>query len=187
VIAGEFRGRSIETVSNHLTRPTSDKVKESLFNIIGPYFNDGTVLDLFAGSGGLGIEALSRGMGQAIFIDQQKRAIQMIKKNLSSLEISDRAEVYQNDAFRALKVLGKRKLKFELIFIDPPYKKDVYQRILKEISREQLTYPNTMIICEHDSEQSLPESITVFDKKRTEKYGGTTGITLYQRKDNYNE
>lgn len=185
VIAGEFKGRPIETVSNHLTRPTSDKVKESVFNIIGPYFNGGSVLDLFAGSGGLGIEALSRGMRQAIFIDQQKRAVQTIKKNLRDLKLLNRTEVYQNDAFRAVKSLGKRSLKFDLIFIDPPYKKDVYQRILTDLDKQEIIYPNAMIVCEHDRHQDLPDSVATLQKVRTEKYGATTKISIYEKKGEF--
>lgn len=187
VISGEYKGRSIETVSNKLTRPTSDKVKESLFNIIGPFFSGGYALDLFAGSGSLGIEALSRGISQVVFVDQQKQAIQMIKKNLSNLKLVDRAEVYQNDALRALKVLGKRELQFDFIFLDPPYKKGLYGRLIEEIDNRQITHLNTTIICEHDSSLTLPTSIATFQQVRTENYGSTTMISFYKRKDDDNE
>ncbi|MBU5595558.1 16S rRNA (guanine(966)-N(2))-methyltransferase RsmD [Amphibacillus sp. MSJ-3] len=183
VIAGEFKGRSIETVSNNLTRPTSDKVKESLFNIIGPYFSGGNGLDLFAGSGGLGIEAMSRGINRVVFIDQQAQATRMIKKNLTNLKLLNRAEVYQNDAFRALKVLGKRGLQFDYIFLDPPYKKDLYQQLLEEIDTQQIADKDCMIICEHDSNLVLPISAAGFKQVRTEKYGRTTTITFYKKDD----
>ncbi|WP_440898124.1 16S rRNA (guanine(966)-N(2))-methyltransferase RsmD [Amphibacillus sp. Q70] len=187
VISGEYKGRSIETVSNKLTRPTSDKVKESLFNIIGPFFSGGHALDLFAGSGSLGIEALSRGISQVVFVDQQMQAIQMIKKNLTNLKLVDRAEVYQNDALRALKALGKRELKFDIIFLDPPYKKGLYGRLLEEINKQPITHLDTTIICEHDSSLTLPETIATFQQVRTEKYGSTTMISFYKRKDDDNE
>lgn len=187
VIAGEFKGRTIDTVSNQLTRPTADKVKESLFNIIGPFFNGGIVLDLFAGSGGLGIEALSRGMEQAVFIDQQTKAIQIIKKNLKQLQLENRAEVYQNDALRSLKVLGKREITFDLIFVDPPYKNDIYQQTLELIEKEALANGQTIIVCEHESNQNLPDSVGIFTKTKSRKYGQTTLITLYQKKEEFNE
>ncbi len=187
VVSGKLKGRSIDTINNQLTRPTSDKVKESLFNIIGPYFNGGIALDLFAGSGSLGIEAISRGIRQAVFIDQQKRAIQVIKKNLITLKIDDQAEVYQNDAFRALKALGKRSTKFDLIFIDPPYEKNYYQRLIGEISKQQIASPCAVIICEHDKAQVLPEVVAKFKKHRTQNYGSSIAISIYKAKEDEDE
>ncbi|BAM47737.1 16S rRNA (guanine(966)-N(2))-methyltransferase RsmD [Amphibacillus xylanus] len=187
VISGKLKGRSIETINDHSTRPTSDKVKESLFNIIGPYFSSGKVLDLFAGSGGLGIEAISRGADHAIFVDQQRRVVQVIKKNLASLNITEQAEVYQNDAFRALKALGKRKVKFNYIFIDPPYNKNVYQLLMEEIVKQNIISNDTIIVCEHDQKLNLADQIALFKKTRTEKYGSSIAISFYKRKDEENE
>src|SRR5699024_868911 len=121
VVAGLHKGRKLKAVSGSTTRPKADKVKEAVFQVMGPFFSGGKVLDLFAGSGALGIEALSRGMESAFFIDKQSKAIHTIHDNLKSLSIADQAEVYRNDAFRALQLLSKRQLQFDLILLDPPY------------------------------------------------------------------
>ncbi|GAA4063920.1 16S rRNA (guanine(966)-N(2))-methyltransferase RsmD [Amphibacillus indicireducens] len=187
VVSGKLKGRSIETINNQLTRPTSDKVKESLFNMIGPYFKEGVALDLFAGSGGLGIEAISRGITHAVFVDQQRRAVQVIKKNLKLLNIDGQAEVYQNDAFRALKALGKREAKFDLIFLDPPYEKNYYQDLIDEITKQRVATSNALIICEHGKSQVLPKKVREFNKIRTENYGSSIAISLYTRKEEDDE
>lgn len=187
IISGDLKGRTIKTVTNQLTRPTSDKVKESLFNIIGPYFSGGTALDLFAGSGGLGLEALSRGMNHVVFVDKQRQAIKMVKDNLTSLKLSNRAEVYQNDAFRALRALGKRQLQFNYIFLDPPYHQDLFEQIIEEVSNQNLSKEGALIICEHDRTQNLPPHVANFNKIRTETYGSSIVISLYQRKEDFHE
>lgn len=187
IIAGEYRGRKLEAVPGSKTRPTSDKVKESLFNRIGPFFEGGRALDLFAGSGNLGIEALSRGLDQVIFIDQQKQAISTIHKNLEMLNLTDQAEVYRNDAFLALKALKRRDLTFDYIFIDPPYKKGFYQKIVKAIDEYGLAHLDTLLVLEHETDLKLPEEISGFKQVRSEKYGGITAITLYQRKEDHHD
>ncbi|EAG4889887.1 16S rRNA (guanine(966)-N(2))-methyltransferase RsmD, partial [Listeria monocytogenes] len=113
VIAGERKGHALKAVPGNNTRPTTDKVKESLFSIIGPFFDGDMVLDLFAGSGGLGIEALSRGAERAVFIDQAALAIKTIRQNIEGCHFTERAEVYRNDAERALKLLHKNEWKFD--------------------------------------------------------------------------
>ncbi|MBM7540459.1 16S rRNA (guanine(966)-N(2))-methyltransferase RsmD [Amphibacillus cookii] len=184
VISGTYKGRLIQTVPNKLTRPTTDKVKESLFNRIGPFFSGGICLDLFAGSGGLGIEALSRGIEHVIFVDQQRQAVEVIKNNLSQLNVTAHAEVYRNDAFRALKAVAKRNLTFSIIFLDPPYQKGFYQRLLEEIAKQNITDEQTVVVCEHEARESLPTWVGTLEKVRTEKYGSTTAISLYRERKN---
>ncbi|MGQ0513740.1 16S rRNA (guanine(966)-N(2))-methyltransferase RsmD, partial [Bacillus sp. D-CC] len=122
VVSGKCKGHPLKAVPGNTTRPTTDKVKESIFNMIGPYFDGGIALDLFGGSGGLGIEAISRGIDKAIFVDRDNKAIKVIHQNLESCRIQEQAEVYRNDAERAIKALIKREISFNLILIDPPYK-----------------------------------------------------------------
>ncbi len=122
VVSGKCKGHPLKAVPGNTTRPTTDKVKESIFNMIGPYFDGGVALDLFGGSGGLGIEAISRGIDKAIFVDRDNKAIKVIHQNLESCRIQEQAEVYRNDAERAIKALIKREISFDLILIDPPYK-----------------------------------------------------------------
>lgn len=183
VVAGEYKGRKLVTVPSKSTRPTSDKVKESLFNRLGPYFDGGTVLDLFAGSGGLGIEALSRGANQAIFVDKDHQAIQKVKENIKALGLEASTEVYRNDAFRAIKALHKRGIVFDYIFLDPPYYKGYYQKLLLEIDKYEITNQETLLVLEHDTSEALPERLAGFIKTRSERYGGTIAISFYRRGD----
>lgn len=112
VISGKYKSHPIKTVSNQKTRPTSDKVKEALFHSIGPYFPGGSALDLFAGSGGLGIEALSRGVDHVIFVDKDYQANQLIKENIRQLNLTEQCEIYRTDAFEQsrLQVKGIKSL-----------------------------------------------------------------------------
>ncbi|SNZ09320.1 16S rRNA (guanine(966)-N(2))-methyltransferase RsmD [Terribacillus aidingensis] len=180
VIAGEHKGRALKAVPNQLTRPTTDKVKESLFQVLGPFFEGGACLDLFAGSGGLGIEALSRGMDTCIFVDKQGKAVETIHQNLTTLKLSDAAEVYRNDAMRALKAVAKREKQFDLIFLDPPYQKVSYESLLEQISETGILGAGGQIVCEHDGRKELPEYIAGFQAVKRENYGNTTAITIYQ-------
>ncbi|MGL6030883.1 MAG: 16S rRNA (guanine(966)-N(2))-methyltransferase RsmD [Kurthia gibsonii] len=179
VISGERKGMPLKAVNGVTTRPTTDKVKESLFNILGPFFHGGTVLDLFAGSGGLGIEALSRGMEKGVFIEKDSRAFQNLKENIQKCRYEDRAEIYRNDATRALKQLIKREFQADLIFLDPPYKKHVYYDLVKELITHNIIHPDGVIVCEHDFELQLPEQVENFTKYREEKYGSTI-ISFYR-------
>lgn len=182
VIAGELKGQRISPVPNQLTRPTGDKVKESLFQIIGPFFEEGICLDLFAGSGSLAFEALSRGMDKAILVDKHQKAISIIHRNTDHLGLSKRVEIYRNDAFRALKVLGKKGLQFELIFLDPPYHKISYPKLLEKITEGKLVKKNGLIICEHDPKESMEMEQSPFTNIKQEMYSSTTAITIFQRK-----
>ncbi|MGG0655989.1 16S rRNA (guanine(966)-N(2))-methyltransferase RsmD [Rummeliibacillus pycnus] len=179
VISGERKGMPLKAVNGTTTRPTTDKVKESLFNILGPYFNGGIALDLFAGSGGLGIESLSRGMDKAIFIEKDGRAFQNLKENIAKCRYEDRTEIHRNDATRALKILIKKEVQADLIFLDPPYKKHQYYELIQDIVSNGVISKEGTIVCEHDKEIELPESFFNFHKVRVEKYGGTI-ISFYR-------
>ncbi len=179
VISGKDKARRLKAVSGMKTRPTTDKVKESLFNMIGPYFDGGIGLDLFAGSGGLGIEGLSRGLDRVIFIDKGPQAIATIHENIKQLSLTERSEVYRNDAKRALQILAKRKLPFSYIFLDPPYYKQELIQLLEIISNHQLLTEDGLIIVEHAQDVTLPDCILKLIRTRTEQYG-VTKISFYQ-------
>ncbi|MCP3031082.1 16S rRNA (guanine(966)-N(2))-methyltransferase RsmD [Halobacillus sp. A1] len=180
VISGEHKGRQLRPVPNHKTRPTTDKAKESLFQMIGPFFDGGSALDLFAGSGGLGIEALSRGVNDCIFIDQQQKAVQVIHQNLEMLRLKDRAEVFKTDAYVAMKAASKRGLKFNYIFLDPPYKKFSYRELIEKLVQYDLLAENVIIVCEHDASEEVPEKVMHLKLMKSEKYGSNIGVSIFQ-------
>jgi 16S rRNA (guanine966-N2)-methyltransferase len=180
VISGSARGRALKAVPGISTRPTTDKVKEAVFSMIGPYFDGGLVLDLFAGTGGLGIEALSRGAKNGIFIDIEKKSIDTVLHNLEVSGFKEQAEVYRNDAGRALKLLAKRGLHFDLVFLDPPYKMKLITELITSMEEQALLKPNVRIIVEHDAQDVLAESVGSLQLKKRSQYGDTV-ITIYER------
>ena len=180
VISGTLKGRPLKAVPGSGTRPTTDKVKESIFNMLGPYFDGGTGLDLFAGSGGLGIEALSRGLDSVIFVDRDAKAFQTIKANLEDCQLLDQSEVYRNEATRALKAIVKREIVFDYIFLDPPYKQQKLQQLLEFIDEHNLLNESGYVMCEHGSEITLEESTGRLRKVREETYG-IIRISIFSR------
>lgn len=180
VIAGDFKGRQLKSVPTHKTRPTTDKVKEAVFHGIGPYFEGGKALDLFAGSGGLGIEALSRGAESCVFVDQQHKAIQTIYENLKLLDIEGRAEVFKTDALRAIKAAGKRGLNFDYIFLDPPYKKFSYKELMEALLEHELIAKDATVVCEHDSSEEIPEEVGHLKCTKTDHYGSNIGVSIFK-------
>jgi 16S rRNA (guanine966-N2)-methyltransferase len=183
VVSGVLKGRGLKAVPGNSTRPTTDKVKEAIFNMIGPYFNGGIGLDLFAGSGGLGIEGLSRGLEKVIFVDLDRKAIQTVKENLRDCQIENQAEVYRNEASRALKAVSKREIRFDYIFLDPPYKKQQLIKLMEMMDSANLLRDRGVIVCEHGSETQLPIEIGRFEQIRHEEYG-IIGVTVFTYKKN---
>ncbi|WP_145395387.1 16S rRNA (guanine(966)-N(2))-methyltransferase RsmD [Staphylococcus cohnii] len=153
VISGIHKSKPLESMEGRNTRPTMDKVKEGIFNSLHEV--SGIGLDLFAGSGALGIEALSRGMEKVIFVDQNFKAIKIIKANLQHLNIDEQAEVYKNNADRALKALSKREIKFDVIFLDPPYNKGLIDEALDGIIKFNLLKENGIIVCEFNHKEEI--------------------------------
>ena len=182
IIAGERKGISLKPVPGEITRPTTDKVKEAIFNMIGPYFQGGLGLDLYAGSGALGIEALSRGLSKVIFVDRNSKAIQTIKQNLERSKYNEYAEVYRNDAKNALKALKKRNIQFSYIFLDPPYHKKAFKEEIETLLTFYLLHKNGQIIVEHSRELELPEIILGVSKQKREVYGSTV-ISIFSYKE----
>ncbi len=168
----------MKAVPGKTTRPTTDKVKEAIFNMIGPYFDGGNGLDLFAGSGGLGIEALSRGLEKMIFIDHDPKAIQVIRENIKACQFEEKAEVYRNDADRALRALIKRGIRFDYLFLDPPYKQQQLVTLMEKMDRQDLINNNGNVVCEHSSNVELPLAVGRFQQIKHEKYG-IIAVTIY--------
>ncbi|EUJ29280.1 Ribosomal RNA small subunit methyltransferase D [Listeria grayi] len=182
VIAGDRKGHALKAVPGNDTRPTTDKIKESLFSIIGPYFDGEKVLDLFAGSGGLGIEALSRGAGEAVFIDQAIGAVKTIQTNLKSVRLDKQASVYRNDWQRALRLLHQSEKQFDLVFLDPPYKLHALEKIIRTLEEQALLADGAVIVAEHEKAEMLPDQIASCGLIREVAYGITI-LSIYSYKE----
>lgn len=184
VVSGKCKGHPLKAVPGQSTRPTTDKVKESIFNMIGPYFDGGIGLDLFGGSGGLGIEGLSRGLDKVIFVDKDQKAIATIRNNLETCRLTAQAEVYRNDAERAIKALIKREQSFDLIFLDPPYHNDKLKALISILDLNDLLKRDGAIVVEHAVENELPEQLGNLTRKRYEMYG-ITAISIYHYSESH--
>ena len=171
VIAGNLKGRKLSAVKGDNTRPTTDQIKENVFNLMGQFFTGGVVLDLFAGSGALGIEALSRGMDRALFVDLNQNAIRVIKENITSLQLGEQTAVYRRDAFSALKQFAKSGVKFDMIFLDPPYGKVSLTKLLDNIIKSDLLNANGLVMCEHRAGDFVSYDALKFTKIRQQMYG----------------
>ena len=147
VIAGSAKRMPLKTIEGLDTRPTTDRIKETLFNMISEYLADSNFLDSFSGSGGIGIEALSRGARYAVFVEQNKKAMNCIRENLRFTKLSERAEVYETDVINALSRMEHKK-KFDYIFMDPPYDKLLEKRVLEYLSSSDLMSEDALIIVE---------------------------------------
>lgn len=169
VITGTARGRKLQTPAGLDTRPTTDKVKEAICSSLQFDFPYANVLDLFAGSGQMAIEALSRGAAKASLIDSDRRAIACIRQNIKDCGFSDRAAVIQSDAVSFLQRTGER---FDIAFLDPPYRNGILQQILPILA--PIMQNNGIIICEHEPECELPETILNFHLQKMRKYGKIT-------------
>lgn len=181
VISGEFKGRRLKAVPGDNTRPTTDKVKESVFNIIGPYFDGGICLDLYAGSGALGIEAVSRGMDYAFLVDKQQKAIQTIDENIQMTRAPEKFSVKKTTSKKALDQFKKDAVHFDLVFLDPPYKKQHIQEDIEWLSNHQLLSERAVLVCETGKEITLPDLIENAAKVKETIYG-TIRVTIYQKK-----
>ncbi|MGK0576392.1 16S rRNA (guanine(966)-N(2))-methyltransferase RsmD [Macrococcus capreoli] len=172
VIAGKYKRFPLTAPKGVTSRPTTDKIKETMFNILGPM--EGIGLDLFAGSGGLGVEALSRGLSKVIFVDGSFDAIQMIKKNTSFVD--EDVEIYKNDYKRALKALNKRDVQFDMIFLDPPYQKNIVNEALPLIQSFDLLAKGGQILIECEKNEQI--DTLDFEVVKNETYGITKLIIL---------
>jgi len=160
IIAGKYRSRTLRTLKGQALRPTSDRLRETLFNILGPMMQGAAFLDLYAGTGAVGIEALSRGARSAIFIEQHAAAAALIRRNLDSLKIGREAEILPVNVLRALERLETRHVHAEFIFLDPPYAAtEEYETTLEFLGESSLLAPGGRVIAEHLKKYPLPERV----------------------------
>lgn len=175
IIAGMAKGRRLKTPKGLQTRPTSDRVRESLFNILGSRIIDRPFLDLFAGSGVLGIEALSRGAARCVFMEKQPRNVRLIRENLAIAGLAEVGQVYTMDVLRGIPVLGRKGEAFSVITLDPPYGSPIAQRTVDDLVQWNLCLAGGLIIIEHSSKDLIEISEDKgFDLWRRESYGGTS-------------
>ena len=173
VIGGAAKGRRLRVPRGDAVRPTADRVKESLFNILPRDFSGARVLDVFAGSGNLSIEALSRGAAHAILIDVSQRAGAMIRENLRRLGFAAQTEVWVAAAARSLKTLARRADSFDFIFLDPPYDQGLAGRSLELIGRCDLLRPGGTLVIEHSSREAIGAAYGPLQLHDQRRYGDT--------------
>ncbi|MDO4393718.1 MAG: 16S rRNA (guanine(966)-N(2))-methyltransferase RsmD [Bacillota bacterium] len=168
IIAGEYKGRRLETPKDNSVRPTTDKVKEALFSILTNDIWGRRVLDLFAGTGSLGLEALSRGASECVFADQSRDSLKIIRGNIEHCGAGDRAKVVQGDYRR---VLMSQHKPFDIILLDPPYDKTMLGDCFRLIAENSLLTDDGYIVAEHRREEQMPDEMAGFVKVKERRYG----------------
>lgn len=188
VITGTAKGRPLKTVKGRDIRPTADRVKESLFNVIGPRVVDCEFLDLFAGAGAVGIEALSRGARYCVFVELMTPHLKVVEENLTATGLRDRAELLRRDARAAVSDLAGRGRQFDLIFVDPPYSQGLVPEALAKIAAHGLLKPDGWVVCEHHKKDTVPDLAEAPNQaggltRFREIIFGETVISLYRSTD----
>ena len=184
IISGFAGGRRLRAPSGNKTRPTSDRVREALFSILGSPPEGCHVLDLFAGSGGLGLEALSRGAKRAVFVDRDKDALQALKRNISEVGVVTASDVHHGDALRILAKLSRAGRQFHWIFLDPPYATDLATQALEALGAGSLLHSaedEGLVVVEHDKRSTPGDGYGCLLKVQTRRYGDTC-VSFYERK-----
>jgi 16S rRNA (guanine966-N2)-methyltransferase len=179
VTGGSDRGRKIRTPRSSGTRPTASRVREAIFNILGPP-PEGPVLDLYAGTGAMGIEALSRGASRAVFVERDSRALSILSRNLRELGLADRAAILGTNVRNALSRLDPGTEPFAWVFIDPPYATSEAERALSLLAGSDALAPGAVIVIEHDKRRLPPEAAGDL-KLMDRRFYGDTGISFYRR------
>ena len=180
VITGSARGRRLKELEGMETRPTTDRVKEGLFSALQFDIEGRKVLDLFAGTGQLGIECLSRGAASAVFVDRRADAVKLIRENLRLTELEDRARVVAGDSMEYLKSIREP---FDIIFLDPPYAAGLLEPAIAHIAKFDILAPHGIIAAEHPAARVLPALASPYRLHRTYRYG-KIALTLYRRGGN---
>ena len=172
VIAGKYRSRRLAAPEGMETRPTSDRLRETLFNVVAPRVSGSVWLDLFAGSGAVGIEALSRGAEMVYFVESARRAGQTIRRNLESLKIDEGFELIEREVTVALRMLDAQAVVCDFCFLDPPYRKmEDYEQVLGFLSQSRLLKPESTVIAEHDKHFDPGDLFGALRRNRTLRQG----------------
>lgn len=176
IIAGDYKGRRLETPDDYEIRPTTDKVKEAMFSIIAPHLFDGVIVDLFSGTGNLGLEALSRGAAKCYFADSSRRSIGIIRRNIEYCKATDKAVVLSGDYRRTLEQIRD---KADVFLLDPPYEAGYYENCLEKIRELGLLAEDGIIVAEHGASLKLPEELSGFTKAKDRRYGNIV-LSIYE-------
>ncbi|MGL5439938.1 MAG: 16S rRNA (guanine(966)-N(2))-methyltransferase RsmD [Filifactoraceae bacterium] len=181
IIAGKLRGKVLKSPKDEKVRPTLDRVKEAVFSMIMPYLRDAEILDLFAGSGALGLESLSRGARFTTFVDVNKDSIMLVKDNVKVCNMEERSRVLLLEAKDALREAVSKNWKFDIIFMDPPYEGGIAKKVLQEFDFNIIMNEKGIVIVETDIKELTDSEIGNLMKTREKTYGQTR-ISIYERK-----
>lgn len=173
IISGTLRGRKLAAIQGAAIRPTSDRVREAIFNILSSAVRDACVLDLFAGTGAMGIEALSRGATRAVFVDGRKASFTVIRKNIEALGLQERSRVILWDIAKNLNCIGSAGSSIDLVFMDPPYHRNLIGPALFHLDHSHILVPGARIVVEHAAAEPMPERIAGYEVADQRKYGKT--------------
>lgn len=178
IITGDFKGRRLEMPENNDIRPTTEKVKEALFSIIAGNLYDAVCVDLFSGTGNLGLEALSRGAAKCYFADNSRASIELTKRNIAMCKAEEWSVVVAGDYEKMLNYLAAKGEKVDVFFLDPPYKKGLYENCFGKIAELGILADEGIIVAEHPSKDDFADEICGFTKLKEKSYG-SIGITIY--------
>ncbi|WP_066873288.1 16S rRNA (guanine(966)-N(2))-methyltransferase RsmD [Clostridium mediterraneense] len=181
IISGKARGRKILSPETMETRPTLDRIKEAIFNIIQGYIPDAVAVDVFAGTGSLGLEAASRGAKECYLVDKSPVTFPILKKNIENLQFEDTCTALNMDAYMALKSLAAKGKVFDLIFIDPPYLKNLIPEAMQIVDDKKILHEDGIIVTKIDATEEIFEGTENIELFRTKKYGNTI-VNLYRLK-----
>jgi 16S rRNA (guanine(966)-N(2))-methyltransferase RsmD len=181
VVSGQSKGRRLLALRGQTVRPTQAKVKEALFNILASLVAGARVLDLFAGTGGIGIEALSRGAESVDFVERHPPSRKVLEENLKRCGYQSRARIHRLDAFRYLRQAARGVVPFDIVFVDPPYHTGILKKVLPLLSQDVIITHAGIMIIEHFHKTELPDVLGPFHRFRAQRYGDTV-LSFYRRK-----
>lgn len=179
IIAGALKGRRLVTPKGDTTRPTADQVRIALMDTLAPRLPGARVLDLFAGAGGVGLEALSRGAGEAVFVERDARAVAALRENVAALDVGGAARVRRGDVLRELEALYTAGERFDIVFLDPPYDTGLAATTLEALGGGGLLLAEGLVVAQHFTKRAPPERLGALQAFRTRRFGETT-LTFYR-------
>lgn len=180
IIAGSLRGRRLRAPDGLATRPTSDRVREALFNIIAARVPGARFLDVCAGTGAVGLEAISRGAEEAVFVEQSRRALEQLESNIEQLGVGGSTRIVGKEAVAALRSLASREEQFDIVYVDPPYDAELYRPILRLLGVSALVAPDGLVVVERHTRHDLPLEVGDLRHYRDERYGESS-LAFYER------